>query len=371
LGLILDQLKSVAESDGAAILALHEDDLIVLARRGPEVGVHDIPDRYSTAAHGALWDDLGRGEPVIIDDVRGDDRAAKAYRALVGDYLDSAFSYERSFMAVPMLLKQKVVGLVSLSSSRPGYFTMHHAALTMAIAQQAAVAIENARLYERAQEAAALEERQRLARELHDSVSQALYAVALGARTARTLLDRDPDRAVEPLEYVLSQAEAGLTEMRALIFELRPQALESEGLIAALRQQVETLRVRHRIEARATLGAEPNIPFELKEAIYRIAQEALHNTVKHAGARSVTLRLVEDAEALTLEVRDDGKGFDPDGTFPGHLGLRTMHERSIRVGGTLRVVSAPGQGASIHVVIPNRSEPADPVTPVSVDSAAD
>jgi signal transduction histidine kinase len=225
--------------------------------------------------------------------------------------------------------------------------------LLTTIADQAAVAIENARLSEQAQEVAVLEERQRLARELHDSVSQALYGIALGARTARTLLDRDPGRVVEPLEYVLAQAEAGLTEMRALIFELRPQALESEGLVAALRQQVEAIQVRHGVAAQVSLSAEPNVPFAVKEAMYRIAQEALHNTVKHARARSIELRLGGENGNITLEVRDDGKGFDTRGPFPGHLGLRSMRERALRLGGSLTVVSAPGEGTCIQVIVPS------------------
>jgi signal transduction histidine kinase len=156
--------------------------------------------------------------------------------------------------------------------------------MAMAIANQAAVAIENARLYEQAQALAVLEERQRLARELHDSVSQALYGISLGAHTARTLLERDPGKLAEPLGYVLSQAETALMEMRALIFELRPESLETEGLVAALSRQAVALHARHGIEVSAELGDEPDLPLKVKQELYRFAQEALHNTVKHARA---------------------------------------------------------------------------------------
>ncbi len=153
-----------------------------------------------------------------------------------------------------------------------------------AVADQAAVAVENARLFSEARGKAALEERQRLARELHDSVSQALYGIALGARTSRTLLERDPQKAADPLDYVLSLSEAGLAEMRALIFELRPESLESEGLMAALEKQAAALRARHEIPVEADLCEEPEASLDEKEAVYRIAQEALHNVVKHARA---------------------------------------------------------------------------------------
>ena len=223
-----------------------------------------------------------------------------------------------------------------------------------AVADQTAVALENARLFAEAQGKAALEERQRLARELHDSVSQALYGIALGSRTAGTLLDREapPERVAEWLEYVLSLAEAGMTEMRALIFELRPESLQSEGLIAALEQQAAALRARHEIPVHTTLCEEPDLPLETKEALYRIAQEALHNTVKHARASRADLKLECDARGIVLEVSDDGAGFDSEEeSFSGHLGLKSMRERVARLGGTLRVESAPEEGTIIRARI--------------------
>jgi signal transduction histidine kinase len=155
----------------------------------------------------------------------------------------------------------------------------------------------------------------------------------------------------EWLEYVLSLAEVGLTEMRALIFELRPESLETEGLVGALEQQAAALRARHEIVVHETLGEEPNLPLETKEALYRIAQEALHNTVKHARASRVELKLECDTQGVGLEISDDGAGFDPSEDFSGHLGLKSMRERATRLGGTLRVKSAPGQGTSIRVRI--------------------
>jgi signal transduction histidine kinase len=175
----------------------------------------------------------------------------------------------------------------------------------------------------------------------------------LGTDAARTLVDRDPERIIEPLEYVLSLAKAGLAEMRALIFELRPESLESEGLIAALEKQAALVQARHELAVHLTLcDDEPDAPLEVKEAVYRIAQEALNNTVKHAQARSVELLLEQDAGELLLEVRDDGEGFDAAGTFPGHLGLKSMRERVARLGGTLRIESAPGEGTRIRAQIP-------------------
>jgi signal transduction histidine kinase len=214
------------------------------------------------------------------------------------------------------------------------------------------IAVENARLLVEVRGKAALEERQRLARELHDSVSQALYGIALGAKTARTLLDRDSTKVASPLDYILSLADAGLAEMRALIFELRPESLEREGLVAALEKQAAALRARHEIKVETDLCNEPDAPLEIKEALYRIAQEALHNIVKHAHASSVRIRMRCSPENVTLDVSDDGIGFDPEGDFPGHLGLHSMRERTERLGGTLAVESAPGKGTQIRAWIP-------------------
>ena len=166
---------------------------------------------------------------------------------------------------------------------------------------------------------ATLEERQRLARELHDSVSQALYGIALGVRTAQTQLERDPAKLAEPLDYILSLAEAGLSEMRALIFELRPESLQNEGLVAALTKQADAIHARHKINVVTDFGEEPNISLDAKEALYRIAQEALQNVAKHAHATKVELSLQNKDEKLILEIRDNGKGFDASREFPGHL----------------------------------------------------
>jgi signal transduction histidine kinase len=151
---------------------------------------------------------------------------------------------------------------------------------------------------------------------------------------------------------VLSLAEAGLAEMRALIFELRPESLEREGLVAALSKQVESVRARHRIDVEAALGDEPDVSLQVKEALYRIAQEALNNIVKHARATRIRLRLESTERAIVLEVRDDGQGFDPNGSFPGHLGLRSMRERAATIGGNVDVESGTGQGTRVRAEAP-------------------
>ena len=306
---------------------------------------------------GAIWRAIATGSSILIEDVYEETTLAQALRSAMGEHFSTTFAYVRSWMAVPLGLKDQVMGMLVLASSQERAFSERQATLALAIASQAAIAIENARLYEQAQELAAVEERQKLARELHDSVSQALYGIALGAHSARTLLKRDPGLVDEPLEYILSLAKTGLAEMRALIFELRPESLETEGLVAALSKQAAAVQMRHDVPIETELCEEPDLPIKVKQELYRVAQEALHNTIKHAEASLVKVRLDRTAEAIILEIRDNGRGFDPLSSFPGHLGLRSMQERVSHLGGWLQIESAPGQGTLILTQVPSGKPP--------------
>ncbi len=315
----------------------------------PEAFAKAIEDSWRLGAQSPILRTFHEQRPQLLRDAR---------RLLLDDPLYApAHPFIRempwdSVLVVPMVYAGRALGAISVHYRSEIEPEDDEVTFLGAVADQTAVAVENARLFSDARGKAALEERQRLARELHDSVSQALYGIALGTKTARMLLDRDPARVAEPLDYVLSLSEAGLAEMRALIFELRPESLESEGLVAALEKQAAALRARHEIPVRAILCDEPAAASEVKEALYRIAQEALHNAVKHARAGKLELR-VECAESwIFVEVSDDGVGFDPEGSFPGHLGLHSMRERAASLRGILEVQSAPGRGSVIRATVP-------------------
>jgi signal transduction histidine kinase len=258
----------------------------------------------------------------------------------------------RVFQVAGLVISALVAGLTYL-------FIRRQTELAQAYDRQKAITEQNIRLHEQSQQLAVLEERQRIARELHDSVSQALYGIGLGARTARALLDRDPPKAAEPIDYILSLAEGGLAEMRALILELRPDSLEREGLVSVLGKQAAALRARHGLEVETALGEEPDLPFEAKEALYRVAQEALNNTVKHAQASRVAIQLRGDRNEVVLSVKDDGVGFDPRDESHG-MGLHTMRERVEKMGGVLYIESAPGQGTRMRVRLPLLTEGQQP-----------
>src|SRR5215204_4345062 len=320
-------------------------------------GSHGLPEgftaglqaAYSAGAQSPTLEAFRRRRPMLVRDFR---------RFVLNNPLYAPihhFAREAPWDAlytVPLISRGRALGTINLyylPEQEPGE---DEKVFLGAVADQTAVAVENVRLFAGVRDKAALEERQRLARELHDSVSQALYGITLGTKTARTLLDKNPDRVADPLDYVLSLAEAGQAEMRALIFELRPESLETEGLIAALEKQAAALKARHEIDVDADLCDEPEASLEAKEVVYRIAQEALHNTVKHARAANVQIKVGCDSKWITLEVSDDGIGFDAQGDFPGHLGLRSMRERAWHLGGTLEVDSTSGKGTRICAQIP-------------------
>jgi signal transduction histidine kinase len=179
------------------------------------------------------------------------------------------------------------------------------------------------------------QERSRIARELHDSVAQALYGIALGTRSALEQLG-NPAQAQKALEYARDLADAGTSEMKTLLFALRPDALEEGGLAAALHKLGEMLQARYKLAAHVDATLEPDVPLEVKGALYRIAQEAAHNTVKHAKAQQVWIVL----GAARLEVRDDGRGLDVGSPRAGAIGLKSMRERAESFGGVVRVVSS-------------------------------
>jgi PAS domain S-box-containing protein len=275
-----------------------------------------------------------------------------------------------SFLGVPISVRGRLYGNLYLTDKRgAAEFTEEDERAVVTLATQAGVAIENARLFAEAQDQLALQERHRLARELHDSVSQALFSLTLQTRAAQLLLEReglDPTGAIGGRMAKLRELTDGaLAEMRALIFELRPEALREEGLLAAVRKQAEGLSARE--ELSVVMEAPEDriaLPDQAEEQLYRLAQEALNNVVKHAQASRVRIRFQlphPDADQLILEVSDDGIGFDPSVARPGHMGLRTMAERAASLGGTLEVSSAPGSGTTVRAAVPlQTAEPLDP-----------
>jgi PAS domain S-box-containing protein len=347
---LVDVSADILRVDKSTVLAPGEagDRLVVRASRGFLQGQPHgtLTPLTLPSEDGVIGDVMRTAEPFTVRDIRADRRLSPR----VVEWLET----ERlgALLSVPIIAEDGVFAVFTIYYTAPHHFTDEERRILQALAHRAGLAIENARLYEAARGIAALEERQRLARELHDSVSQALYAIGLMSAAARQERAADSARRDRLLGDVLGLAEGGLAEMRALIFELRPESLEEEGLVGALNKQAAAIQARHKLVVNTRLSAEPVAPLSTKEVLYRVAQEALHNVAKHARASVVELALETHSGKLVLQVGDDGKGFDPAGSFPGHLGLRSMRERVAAVGGTLEIHSAPGKGTQICVRVP-------------------
>lgn len=299
--------------------------------------------------HGMLGAMLREGRPARLADIRLDPRFEgwpKAHPVL------------KDFLGVPITDGDQVIGIIFLSNKEtPGGFTSGDQELLTLFAAHAAIAITNARLYERSRELSVVEERTRMARELHDAVSQKLFSLRLTARAAAALARSDPQRAIREIDRVERMAGEALAELRAVIVELRPAELDRHGLVETLRDQVRLLDRLHPVAV--TFGFEgdppsPRLSPEIEVAVLRVAQEALHNAVRHARARQIAVRLTHAEGKLALEVCDDGRGFDDETGEDGvrGLGLSSMRDRAEAVGGSLSVDSALGRGTAVRLEVP-------------------
>jgi signal transduction histidine kinase len=345
---ICQQLQRLTDAEGCG-LALLEDDpdhLELRAVVGPQADIlrgTRIPTHGSFAAEA-----LRTNQPQRSDDAQNDPRGYR--KSLV-------LGNTRTILSVPMKTRQRAVGVLSIYNKLDGRgFTERDAELATFFANQAAAAIENARLYEQTREYAVIEERNRLARELHDSVTQSLFSVSLLGQAALNLWERDPARARDRLERVNELAAGALAEMRALIFQLRPMALQEEGLVSALKKHLAALQSRHgrTVELRIT-GQERRLPAAIEDAAFGVIQESLNNIIKHANAPNALVHLEFAPDWLRLTASDDGVGFTPGSLGrqrPRTMGMTSMRERAEAVGGRLRVDSAPRHGTRVFAELP-------------------
>ena len=263
----------------------------------------------------------------------------------------------RSFLGVPIVAREEVIGAFYLTEKADALcFDEADRELIELLAAHAAIAITNARLYERSRELSILSERNRLALELHDAVTQKLFSLNLAAESAATLLARDAEAARTQLERVRALSREALDELRSLILGLRPADLEHDGLEGALRKEVAMVSRVHGIEVRLSARSVPGPDAPRDAQVLRIANEAVHNAVRHAAASHVTVELRGDGHMLlALEVSDDGHGFDPGDPElrSRHLGLTSMEERAAELGGRLAISSAPGDGTTVRLELPH------------------
>jgi signal transduction histidine kinase len=319
-----------------------------------EFVVDGISDRQRKAIgplprqHGMLAVMLRDGQPLRLADIRVDPRF---------EGWPSAHPELADILGMPIRDGDRVLGFIFAANKRTGGgFTERDEEVLALFAAHAAIALTNARLYERARQLSVLEERARLARDLHDAVSQKLFSIRVKARAASVLASRDPasgdtDRAAAEMESVAALAGDAQAELRAVIDGLAPPDITEGGLAGSLRRYALLAGKAHGVRVRFTADGLPPLGADREAALYRIAQEALHNALRHSGAAEVCVSVCAAARRVTLEVSDQGKGFVPE-LAAGGRGLPSLRERAAGSGAALVIRSAPGQGTTVQVVMP-------------------
>jgi signal transduction histidine kinase len=352
LNLIIEQLGTVLPYDAAAILILEQGSLQARVIRGPSflksLNQYKIPINEPTL----IAPFIKEREPFYIPDLQASEDLSQLIRdAIKVSYAE--FASFRTWLAHPLIAKDGFVGILVLAHSQSDYYSPQARILSQAYANQVAIAIHNAQLYEQAGSIAALEERNRLARELHDSVAQALYSISLFTDATRRALETDRlEVAKQHLSDLVELSKEAMSDMRLMIFELRPPILEKVGLVSALQSRLDSVEARAGFQAVFQVDGEFQFSAEQEGELYRIAQEALNNVIKHALADLVKVQLDAASGTFKMTIEDNGVGFDlSTAEQSGGQGIRNIRERSERLGAVCSIASASGQGTRIVIEV--------------------
>lgn len=353
-------------------------DAVAIYRLQPETNLlniqssHGLTDEYLANStiplgQGATGQAVLQGTPVAITDVaNAADVLTQPLSPTTLSLLQAMSKYFRSELSVPLIIKQEIVGTLNLYYARPRQFNQDDIDLAVSFCDQTALAMENARLRERAQEDAIAAERNRIARELHDSVTQTIFSASLIAEVLPTIWTINPVEAQHGLDDLRKLARGALAEMRTLLLELRPIGLGEVGLEDLLKQLSAGVSGRIRADVNVHIQGEAILPTDVKLAFYRIAQEALNNVAKHSGADRVDIEIESISAAprgrkkagssqaifsqsVSVSIRDNGRGFDPGSVIGEHLGLGIMHERASNIHAALSIKSKVGAGTEISL----------------------
>jgi signal transduction histidine kinase len=297
------------------------------------------------------------GEPVLVNQLRREEPSVAAAAAM------EAVTFPSQICA-PLTSKDGTIGVLSIAGDHPHQFDEEDLMVLQALANQAATAIENARLYEQAQQIAVMEERSRLARDLHDAVTQNLFSASLIAEALPAIWQADRREGESLLAELRQLSRSALAEMRTLLLELRPTALADAALPDLLRQLGEAAAGRIGAPVEVSVENTCDLSEQERVTLYRIAQEALNNVAKHAEARRVSVSLAchprpddHGGTIVELQIRDDGRGFDPTNVSPEHLGLGIIRERAGAIGAELEIISRPGEGTVMSIRLNAATEP--------------
>jgi PAS domain S-box-containing protein len=367
LRVVLEQLQIVLGSTGVTVFVVEGDELVVLDHRGPLADEVIATSRFPGRQMIACAQDRN-GSPVIIDNLWGDGEAARAFLERAPEALTALLVHVRSLLFVPLRVRDRTIGILLLDHEEADRYTTRDGTLAWALANQAAVAIENARLYDHARDLAAFEERQRLARDLHDSVTQSLYTAAMVGRVLPKTWESDPKVGREMLDQLNEVTEAALAEMRTLLLELRPAAILQTGLDDLLGRLAKALRTHLEKPIQVEIEGAGELPAEVHLVFYRLAQAAMGNVVRHVSSAQARVRLALADLSATMVISDDGGGFDP--TRPGErpgMGIDIMRERAAAIGADLKIESVIGQGTTVTLRWPGTERATELARAIAID----
>jgi signal transduction histidine kinase len=343
---LLDTAVDTLSANKGALMVWNEKHDKLVARAVHGFDPRNIPKLSFTPGQGITGTVAVSGEPVIITEADTDTRVTR--EIIEAENI-------RSFVQVPIKVGGEVFGVFSVDYTRHHQVTPQERDLLISLAQRAALAIQNAQLYEHTHEEAVAEERSRLARDLHDAVTQTLFSASLIAEALPAAWESDPCEGRSLLQELRSLSRGALAEMRTLLLELRPSVLVDANMSDLMRQLAEAASGREGIPVTLEMNGVCRLPQDVHIAIYRIAQEAINNVIKHARASSVSISLdcgpaeADGTRCLTLTVQDDGCGFDPHNIQGDRLGLQNMTERAQAIGAQLDIESGPGSGTIVRV----------------------
>lgn len=337
---ILAEIQRIVPHQMATIILVRGQQGCVV-RAQPAGSIENEGEWFDLTKYSNLITLLQTKSPLIIDEVN----------KFEGWVHHRKTRWIRSYLGTPITVKGEVIGFISLYSDKPHFFDEQKAERLKAFASQAAIAIHNATLYEQAQELAIINERQRLARELHDSVSQTLWTASIIADVLPVLWNKDPEEGKRNLEQLRKLVRGALAEMRTLLIELRPSSLTQTKFVDLLNQLAQATMSRKKMEVKVfSMGEEFEIPPEAKLALYRIVQEALNNAAKHSFATKTDISLTFEDSCVRICVQDNGRGFDIQDPELHGMGLEIMKERAASAGAQLKVLSQPGKGTSVEIL---------------------
>jgi signal transduction histidine kinase len=344
---ILSEIRRVVPHDTADIILVEGRQAQVVRCHHPvgqEMGEVELGSRFSLNDLPNLQHMMQTRRPVIVDNTRSNPHWIHL----------PEMNWVRAYLGAPIHRGEEVIGFINLNSAQTGFFGPVQAERLQAFADQAAIAIQNARLYRDARELAMMEERQRLARDLHDAVSQTLWTAALTAEVLPAMWAQDQQEAERGLHRLQRLTRGALAEMRTLLLELRPSTLVEARLSDLLVQLSQAVMSHKKMDIQVSVQGESPVPPEVKVGLYRLAQEAVNNAAKHARAAQVNIYLAYNSNGVVLSICDNGRGFEPE-RAPDGLGLGIMRERAQGIGADLAIHSTIGGGTDVKVTWPSKN----------------